>query len=609
MRIKKLIGIVLSLSLVTSALAGCTSQETQSAQSTNNALGSATTQTETSMAYESELFGEEPMTVNVIVNDDDWKSLLDSASDKEYISVDMEVNGTLFSDVGIRTKGNSSLNMVASNSDSDRYSFKVKFDKYEDDQTCFGLDKLVLNNIVSDNTYLKDYLSFELMNEIGVPSSLYNFAVISVNGEYWGMYLALEGYSNSFCERVYGNDDGNLYNVKMVNGIGDEKDKMPQQGGEATSDNETAMPENNSSSMSENNAPPSGGFNSSLPDGFNLDDYIEKSAQEGFNLTQYLQDLGLTEADFNIPENKEMDLEDVLDMMTAIKSGDFAWQNMPQGGGMGGGMGASSTGGTLVYTEDEISSYPSIFENAVFNHTTEEDNQKVLEAIKALNNGENIDTYFNVDEILRYLAAHTILCNYDSYSSSMAQNYYIYESEGVLSILPWDYNLAFGGFQAQDATSVVNWAIDTPVYGVEMEDRPLINQLLSNEEYLAKYHEYLQEMVDGYLSDISSRIDTIISKIDSYVETDPTAFISYDEFQKAVDTLKTFMKLRTESIKGQLDGRIPATTQEQNNDTTALIDASSITLSDMGTQGGDENKGGEGRDGQNAMPEKPSDKN
>lgn len=608
MRIKKLIGIVLSLSLGTSALAGCTSQDTQSTQSTNNELGSATKQTETSMAYESELFGEEPMTVNVIVNDDDWNSLLDSASDKEYISVDMEVNGTLFSDVGIRTKGNSSLNMVASNSDSDRYSFKVKFDKYEDDQTCFGLDKLVLNNIVSDNTYLKDYLSFDLMNEIGVPSSLYNFAVISVNGEYWGMYLALEGYSNSFCERVYGNDDGNLYNVKMVNGVEDEKDKIPQQGGEAASDNETAMPENNSSSKSENNVPPSDGFNNSLPDGFDLDDYIEKSAQEGFDLTQYLQDLGLTEADFNIPENKEMDLEDVLDMMSAMKSGDFAGQNMPQGGGMGGGMGASSTGGTLVYTEEEISSYPSIFENAVFNHTTEEDNQKVLEAIKALNNGENIDTYFNVDEILRYLAAHTILCNYDSYSSSMAQNYYIYESEGVLSILPWDYNLAFGGFQAQDATAVVNWAIDTPVYGVEMEDRPLINQLLSNEEYLAKYHEYLQEMVDGYLSDISSRIDTIVAKIDSYVETDPTAFISYDEFQKAVDTLKTFMKLRTESIKGQLDGTIPATTQEQNNDTTALIDASSITLSDMGTQGG-ENKGGEGRGGQNAMPEKPSDKN
>jgi len=104
-------------------------------------------------------------------------------------------------------------------------------------------------------------------------------------------------------------------------------------------------------------------------------------------------------------------------------------------------------------------------------------------------------------------------------------------------------------------------------------------------------------------------IKKIVAKIDSYVETDPTAFISYDEFQKAVDTLNTFMKLRTESIKGQLDGTIPATTQEQNNDTTALIDASSITLSDMGTQGGDENKGGEGRGGQNAMPEKPSVKN
>ncbi|OYP01544.1 hypothetical protein CG709_10950, partial [Lachnotalea glycerini] len=156
-----------------------------------------------------------------------------------------------------------------------------------------------------------------------------------------------------------------------------------------------------------------------------------------------------------------MDLEDMLDMVVAIKNGDFSDESMGGGKG-GGGMGGSSTGGALLYTDDEISSYSSIFENTSFNHTTEDDQKRVIEAIKALNAGENIDTYFNVDEILRYLAAHTVLCNFDSYSSSMAQNYYIYEEDSKISILPWDYNLAFGGFQSESASQCVNWAIDTP---------------------------------------------------------------------------------------------------------------------------------------------------
>ena len=42
----------------------------------------------------------------------------------------------------------------------------------------------------------------------------------------------------------------------------------------------------------------------------------------------------------------------------------------------------------------------------------------------------------------------------------MIHNYYLYEQDGKLSMLPWDYNLAFGGFQGNDATSSVNNPID-----------------------------------------------------------------------------------------------------------------------------------------------------
>ena len=95
---------------------------------------------------------------------------------------------------------------------------------------------------------------------------------------------------------------------------------------------------------------------------------------------------------------------------------------------------------------------------------------------------EDIESYLNVDEVLRYFAANTFLVNLDSYASNMNHNYYLYEDDGVVSILPWDYNLSFGGFQAGSASSAINFPIDSPVSGT-LEDNPLIANLLEVDEY------------------------------------------------------------------------------------------------------------------------------
>lgn len=69
----------------------------------------------------------------------------------------------------------------------------------------------------------------------------------------------------------------------------------------------------------------------------------------------------------------------------------------------------------------------------------------------------------DVYEVLRYFAANTFLVNLDSYVSNMNHNYYIYEKDGIVSILPWDYNLSFAGFQARSTSNTINFSIDSPV--------------------------------------------------------------------------------------------------------------------------------------------------
>ena len=129
----------------------------------------------------------------------------------------LEVKYDAFLPEVIRPKGNPSLTSIANDPTTDRYSFKLEFDHYVDGQTCFGLDKLILNNNYADATNMKEALIYDMYQYLGADASLYNYAKLSVNGEYWGVYLALEAVEDSFLLRNYGVQDGELYKPDSMN--------------------------------------------------------------------------------------------------------------------------------------------------------------------------------------------------------------------------------------------------------------------------------------------------------------------------------------------------------------------------------------------------------
>ena len=102
---------------------------------------------------------------------------------------------------------------------------------------------------------------------------------------------------------------------------------------------------------------------------------------------------------------------------------------------------------SLIYSDDEYSSYSNIFGNAKTD-ITDEDKDRLIASLKSLNENSDIEEVVNMDEVIRYFVVHNFVCNFDSYTGSMIHNYYLYEEDGQLSMIPWDYNLAFGGFSA-----------------------------------------------------------------------------------------------------------------------------------------------------------------
>nr|WP_320023985.1 CotH kinase family protein [uncultured Acetobacterium sp.] len=547
----------------------------------------------TDLSYVTKLFDDSQVhTINIEISAENWDSLQENATSEEYELCDVTVDGETLDNVAIRPKGNSSLSSVAS-SDSERYSFKIDFDKYNDSLSYHGLDKLNLNNIISDNTYLKDYLSYDMMEYMGVDAPLTSFVKVMVNGEYFGLYLAVEGVEEAFVSRNYGTAEGTLY----------KPDSMAMGGDGEMAGGDREMPD-----MA--NLP-------SMPQGTDTTQ-ITGTAQADTTQTDPPQTADANQNPGQAPSGSQMpsggqppDLNQTGDTAQTTDIANDQTKNtsqLPDISQMGNMFGASGDDVALIYSDDELSSYENIWNGAIFDVTTS-DKERLIDSIKQLNQGENLEEVLDVEEVLKYFVVHNFVDNYDSYTGSMKHNYYLREEDGQMSIVAWDYNLAFSNFMGgaggedttttatntDDATTLVNYPIDTPVSGTTMEERPLLNELLSNETYLAQYHQYFEEFIAGYFESgrCAETIDKAEALISADVNEDPTKFCTYDEYQAGVAVLKQFCELRAESISGQLDGTIPATTTGQTEQPTTLINASTLNVSAMGSNamGGGMNKG------------------
>ncbi len=518
------------------------------------------------MGYESRLFDQSRVhTIDIAI--DDWEGFLKTCTDEEYVSCSVVIDGEAYSNVGIRAKGNTSLSSVAAYGNN-RYSFKIEFDQYQSGRTYHGLDKISLNNLIQDKTLMKDYLAYTLMNKLDAAAPLCSFVQINVNGEAWGLYLAIEAVEDGFLQRNYGSSHGELYKPDSLsfgggrgNGRNFDMSEFSERF-EQFSEQFNGMGEGNMNPFSLQ-FPENGAF------GFPAD---RQNMPSGSSMAADSNRADGSERGGFAGRNRFGNASDENRSENGI--GGFSWGN----------MGGSDV--KLQYIDDNPESYSNIFSSAKTD-VTEADQKRLIASLKKLSEGEDIESAVDTEAVIRYLVVHNFMVNGDSYTGSMIHNYYLYEKDGLLSMLPWDYNLSFGAFSmggSGSASSAVNSPIDSPVSSGSISDRPIIAWIFESEEYTSLYHEIYAEFIEmvygsGWLDQEIGRVSAMITP---YVEQDPTAFFTYDEFITAADTLREFCALRCASIDGQLKGVVPSTTEAQRIDSASLIDASHISLTDMG---------------------------
>lgn len=379
-------------------------------------LGSAPPAATTVMDYEDLIFKTDRIhRIELYVKD--WDGVLESAPEEIFSRCNVVINGELLKNVGLRaTKDTDEM----PENPQGRYSWQLVFDHYDQSQTYHRLDTLRLNNLYQDRTMMKEYLSYRMMSDMGIPAPLCSYTTVYVNGRSLGIYLAVEAMEESFLTRWFGSDYGTLY--------------TPQ--GEGS---------------------------------------------------------------------------DVM----------------------------------LQYIDENPHSYQNLLNQAI----NARDESELIRALKQLSAGEDLKDILDVEAVVRYFAVHNFLCNHSSYTGSAVYNYHLYEQDGKLSMLPRNYNLAFGGNQVTDLETLAGCSIYQPVTQGDLQSRPMLSWILQSKRYTWLYQKYFVQLLS---IDTETIIDRTHKMIAPYIYRDPSRLCTFEEFEEAVEALKEFLTLREESVRQQV---------------------------------------------------------
>lgn len=273
---------------------------------------------------------------------------------------------------------------------------------------------------------------------------------------------------------------------------------------------------------------------------------------------------------------------------------------------------------TLAYTGDKMKNYAEIADEAKVNGG-EASMKRVVAALKSVDEGKDIESHVDIESLMKYMAMQTIVVNFDYMTGHSVQNYYLREADGRISLIPWDYNLAWGGYPDSDDGSdeneamwdewmtsltaeqrdsvkvaemeqirnsvamIVNFPINTP-FTADLNQRTFFMNLLSNEKCRKLYYVYLDTLCRHYIQGggLKKAMSTIKQEIGAMAGTEANAFYSNDQFHKAVATLETLLQRKSESVIGQIHGTIPSTWETQSAKPQTLVPSDDIDLIELG---------------------------
>lgn len=410
---------------------------------------------------------DELQTVSIQIDENNLNYLFQNADGKPTVMTDsVTIGDQTVRYTGLKTKGNYTLeHTMIENVKSDRFSFTVNFgkyikkDKYGEKQNFFGCDKISFNNFFFDRTMMREFFSWKLMSEMGVPTPQYGLAKLYINNQYYGVYFMIEAMDKSIMQQ-YKNVKGSELSDYLTKPEGTKFaydtvfDKYTKEDGT-----------------------------------IDLSSMLKKNSDGMYKVSGPLKEQKA------LWEDDKETLQDVAGMLPTVLS----WEKkLTQLSG-----GTDFSGKAIDVNSD---TYLELLEQVI-----------------------------DVDEFLRYFAAHSFLVQLDN-MFVIDRNFGLYvDQTGKSTLIPWDYDLSFGCYYPSTAEATANFNIDQMYkdaewnFGEKTEidftyaDYPLFNVIYQNSSLMEKYHQYMNEC---------AKIATLGGTVSTGKTYEPGWFDSYIEKMK-----------------------------------------------------------------------------
>ena len=284
--------------------------------------------------------------------------------EKEYIRADITIDGTLIEDVGLRLKGNSTLQSLSNNSmggsggggmtqlsedNPEELPWLVSFDEYEEGRAYQGMTEITLRPATSgSDVAINEALALELTAESGQVTQDYTFTSVTVNGSESAARIVVDTPDTEWADEL---GSGVLYKARAggsLDYVGDDpteyEDSFKQINAEGAYDLQPVM-----TLMKF--------LNESTDEEFaeELDDYVDTESFAKYLATQEI--LSNNDA-MDGPGNNYYLWYDTTEKQFTVMSWDLNLALSRMGGGMGGGVSGMQQDTEATDTASEMPALP-----------------------------------------------------------------------------------------------------------------------------------------------------------------------------------------------------------------------------------------------------------
>jgi spore coat protein CotH len=135
----------------------------------------------------------------------------------ERVRARLSFDGTMVDDIGLRLKsGTASLRPLEA-----KAGFSIDTDVFVRGRSLFGVTRFTLGNAVYDPSFIAESIAYDVFRRAGLYAPRTSLSEVTVNGDYFGLYVMREGYDKGFLRRTFTDPDGNLYEAAPLVDISD----------------------------------------------------------------------------------------------------------------------------------------------------------------------------------------------------------------------------------------------------------------------------------------------------------------------------------------------------------------------------------------------------